>query len=154
MNAHTHSLARASTVSKCRLLNMATGQIHPCWIATCVCFVCLILFFTSHQQSFSYKGTGLPGLNQYKARIIVLAPGHNTVTPVRLEPVAPRSRVKHSTTAPLHSLATCVHFEPSSLENLILLYANNKVSDLQPVHPHGLIRAFVICSLESIISHS
>ena len=26
---------------------------------------CLIWFFTSHQQSFSYKGTGLPGLNQY-----------------------------------------------------------------------------------------
>ena len=26
---------------------------------------CLILFFTSHQQSFSYKGTGLPGLNKY-----------------------------------------------------------------------------------------
>ena len=25
----------------------------------------LILFFTSHQQSFSYKGTGLHGLNQY-----------------------------------------------------------------------------------------
>ena len=30
-----------------------------------VLFVCLIWFFTSHQQSFSYKGTGLPGLNQY-----------------------------------------------------------------------------------------
>ena len=28
-------------------------------------FVCLIWFFTSHQQSFSYIGTGLPGLNQY-----------------------------------------------------------------------------------------
>ena len=28
-------------------------------------FVCLIWFFTSHQQSFSYKGTSLPGLNQY-----------------------------------------------------------------------------------------
>ena len=26
---------------------------------------CLIRFFTSHQQSFSYIGTGLPGLNQY-----------------------------------------------------------------------------------------
>ena len=26
-------------------------------------FVCLIWFFTSHQQSFSYTGTGLPGLN-------------------------------------------------------------------------------------------
>ena len=28
-------------------------------------FVCLILFFMSHQQSFSYIGRGLPGLNQY-----------------------------------------------------------------------------------------
>ena len=28
-------------------------------------FVCLILFFTSHQHSFSYKGTRLLGLNQY-----------------------------------------------------------------------------------------
>ena len=26
---------------------------------------CLILFFKSHQQSFSYKGTSLPELNQY-----------------------------------------------------------------------------------------
>ena len=25
----------------------------------------LIWFFTSHQQSFSYIGTGLPGMNQY-----------------------------------------------------------------------------------------
>ena len=33
-----------------------------------------------------------------------LAQGHNTVTPVRLEPAAPRSRVKHSTTEPLRSL--------------------------------------------------
>ena len=29
---------------------------------------------------------------------------HNAVTPVRLEPTAPRSRVKHSTTEPLRSL--------------------------------------------------
>ena len=28
-------------------------------------------FFTSHEQSFSYKGMGLPGLNQDKARINV-----------------------------------------------------------------------------------
>ena len=42
------------------------------YFTVCMCptkrtlgFVCLILFFTSHQQSFSYKGTGLPGLNQY-----------------------------------------------------------------------------------------
>ena len=26
---------------------------------------CLIWFFASHQLSFSYKGTGLPGLNKY-----------------------------------------------------------------------------------------
>ena len=28
-------------------------------------FVCLIRLFMCHQQSFSYVGTGLPGLNQY-----------------------------------------------------------------------------------------
>ena len=33
-----------------------------------------------------------------------LAQGHNTVTPVRLEPAASRSRVKHSTTESLRSL--------------------------------------------------
>ena len=32
-----------------------------------------------------------------------LAQGHNTVKPVRLEPKPLRSRVKHSTTEPLHS---------------------------------------------------
>ena len=34
----------------------------------------------------------------------VLLKDHNAVTPVRLEPTAPRSRVKHSTTEPLRSL--------------------------------------------------
>ena len=38
-------------------------QDEVIFIMICL-FVCLILFFTSHQQSFSYKGTGLPGLNQ------------------------------------------------------------------------------------------
>ena len=32
---------------------------------------------------------GLPGLNQYLARINVLAQGHNAVTPARLKPLAP-----------------------------------------------------------------
>ena len=62
----------------------------------------------SHQQSFSYKGTGLPGLNQYLARINVLAQGHNAVTSVSLEPAALRSRVKRSTTEPLRSRFDCV----------------------------------------------
>ena len=42
-------------------------------------------------MSFSYIGTGLPWLNQYLARINVLAQGYNAVTLVRLEPMAPRS---------------------------------------------------------------
>ena len=64
---------------------------------------CFIWFFTYHQQSFSYKGMGLPGLNKYQARINVLAQGHNMVTRVRLEPTAHLSRVKHSPTEPLRS---------------------------------------------------
>ena len=51
----------------------------------------------------SYKGTGLPVMNQYYARINILAKGYNAVTPVRLEPAALRSGVKHSTTEPLRS---------------------------------------------------
>ena len=40
-----------------------------------------------------------------KLGLISLAQGQNAVTPVRLEPAAPQSRVKHSTTEPLRSLA-------------------------------------------------
>ena len=36
--------------------------------------------------------------------ICVLLKAHNAVMPVRLEPAASQSRVKHSTTEPLHSL--------------------------------------------------
>ena len=42
-------------------------------------------------MSFICIMTGLPGLNQYLARINVVAQGHNAVTPVRLEPMVPRS---------------------------------------------------------------
>ena len=70
------------------------------------------LIFTSHQQFFSYNRTSHSGLNQYKARINVLAQGHNGVTSARLEPAPPRSRVKHSTTEPstlpLSHCAPCV----------------------------------------------
>ena len=78
-------------------------------------FVCLIWFFTSNQQSFSYIGTGLPGLNQYLARINVPAQGHNTVIPMRLEPATPGSRVKHSTTEPLRSPASWVVLDVNKL---------------------------------------
>ena len=41
-----------------------------------------------------------------KDKCVCLAQGHNAVTPVKLEPAAPRFRVKHSTTEPLCSLAS------------------------------------------------
>ena len=44
-----------------------------------------------------------------------LAQGHNAVTPVRLEPTIPRSRVKHSTTEPLHSSHKIVYLTPLML---------------------------------------
>ena len=40
----------------------------------------------------------------------VLLKDHNAVTPVRLEPAASRSRVKHSTTEPLRSHLNVVFF--------------------------------------------
>ena len=38
------------------------------------------------------------GSNKYLAKINALAQGHNAVMPVKLEPTAPLSRLKHSTT--------------------------------------------------------
>ena len=62
------------------------------------------LIFTSHQQSFSYKRTCLPGMKQYIACINnVLAQGHKAVTPV------PRCRVELSTTEPLRSYIYYCH---------------------------------------------
>ena len=46
----------------CILLNIQKIMLKYQFLAK---VVCLIWFFTSHQQSFSYLGTGLPGLNQY-----------------------------------------------------------------------------------------
>ena len=43
------------------------------------------------------------GWTSTKLGLTCLAQGHNAVTPVRLEPTASWSRVKHSTTEPLHS---------------------------------------------------
>ena len=49
-----------------------------------------------------------------------LAQGHNTETPVRLEPTATRSGVKHSTTEPLRSVQIfCV------LKRMVILRVHN-----------------------------
>ena len=49
----------------------------------------LILYVSS--TSFSYKGTGPPWFNSTKLGLMCLAQEHNTVTPVRLKPAAPRA---------------------------------------------------------------
>ena len=48
-----------------------------------------------------------------------LAQGHNAVTPVRLEPAALRSRVKHSTTEPLRSQYVKCHLLVRTLVNFL-----------------------------------
>ena len=52
------------------------------------------------------KGWVFQGWTSTKLGLMCLAQGHNAVTPVRLEPTAPRSQVKHSTTEPLRSHLT------------------------------------------------
>ena len=54
-----------STVAASHLTGHMSHSDHIQSIASFyVCF-CLIRFYTSHQQSFSYKGMGLIGSNQY-----------------------------------------------------------------------------------------
>ena len=44
---------------------------------------------------------------------------HNAVTPVRLEPAASRSRVKHSTTEPLRYLYDDMHIHAKCDKNIL-----------------------------------
>ena len=70
----------------------------------CVCMPrVIVLFLNVPSTIFQLYKDGSSWVDQYLARINVLAQGHNGVKPVRLEPAAPRSRGKHSTTEPLHS---------------------------------------------------
>ena len=54
-----------------------------------------------------------------------LAQGHNAVRPVRFEPKAPRSRVKHYTTEPLHSLSKPVVDLKKDIAPSLLLHAKS-----------------------------
>ena len=68
------------------------------------------------------------------------------MTPVRLEPAAPLSWVKHSTTEPLHSLIFHVFIDYKIIEprheiSNNVVFETSKASD-QPAHVHSLIRAY------------
>ena len=68
-----------------------------------------------------------------KARINALAQGHKAVMPMRLEPAAPRSRVKHSTTEPLHTLKSYVWVSESiiNLKNILLFFCFDSLCPCQ-----------------------
>ena len=81
--------------------------------------VYFIWSFTSSQQFFSYVRIGLPGLNQYKQKLMCLAWGQNTVARVRLESATPQSWVKHSTTEPLCSITACDYPPLNTKEHMV-----------------------------------
>ena len=68
---------------------------------------CLIWFFTSVNNLSVIKGWIFLGRTSTKLGLMCLAQGHNAVMLLRLEPPAPLSRVKHSTTEPLRSPNFC-----------------------------------------------
>ena len=67
--------------------------------ATCV-FVCLfdLILYVPVNNLLVKSGRVFLGWTSTKLGLMCLAQGHNAVTPVRLEPAAIWSRVKHSTT--------------------------------------------------------
>ena len=62
----------------------------------------LILYVQVNNLSVT-SGWVFLGWTSTELELMCLANGHNTVTPVRLEPVALQSRVKHFTIEPLRS---------------------------------------------------
>ena len=59
------------------------------------------------------------GITITKLGLMYLAQGYNAVTPVRLEPVALRSRVKHSTIEPLRSLCLWIFFKMNFFKKIL-----------------------------------
>ena len=77
-----------------------------------VCLIGLILSVMSRRVCLCWTST--------KRGIKCLAQGQYAVPPVRLEPIAPRSRVNHSTTEPPHSSIFCS--VPRGVGKLVLRY--------------------------------
>ena len=116
-------LPKIGSVIECLTLYWrVTGYRLKACTALCP-FVCLIWFFTSQSTIFQlhrdWSSWVEPVLSQ---DYMCLAQGHNTVTPVRLEPTALRSRVKHSTTEPLGSLSLCPWARHFTLSYIVLVW--------------------------------
>ena len=103
---------------KSKTINIRKGMfLNINCLAIYVCLFDLILYVPSTIFQLNRDGSSWvePVLSWDKC---VLLKDHNTVTSVRLEPAALRSRVKHSTTEPLRSL---LQFMFRNIPFLILL---------------------------------
>ena len=72
------------------------------FVKVCVCLFDLILYVSVNNLSVT-SGRVFMGCTSTKLGLMCLAQGHNAMMPVRLEPTALWSQVKHSTTEPLCS---------------------------------------------------
>ena len=79
------------------------------------------------------------GWTSTKLVLMRLAQGHNAVTLVRLEEVAPRSRIKHSTTEPLRSLRQVLLYY---LCHLFLLSSESSELLIDRIYPLGFFTLY------------
>ena len=77
---------------------------HHCIGQLYTCLLGWILFVPVNNFSVMSDSVFL-GLASTKQGLMCLDEGHKAVTPVRLEPATPRSRVKHSNNEPMRSLS-------------------------------------------------
>ena len=96
------SVGSCEPLPMCRLTIAFAAQITKAW-RFFVLFFYLILYVPSTIFQLFRDGSSW-GLTNTKLGLMCLAQGHYAVPLVRLEPAAPRSRVKHSTTEPLRSI--------------------------------------------------
>ena len=73
-----------------------------------------------------------------------LAQGHKAVTPVRLEPAASWSRVKHSTTEPLRSLLFPVNEMDLKFSKTVIFYNRYEILEIQKCYSMALMSTFEI----------
>ena len=90
----------------CGRLVLSTHVFAILWEGIHSQYTCIFVY--SYMYGFVWFNSFVPstiflGWTSTKLGLMCLAQGHNSVTPVRLEPASPRSRVKHSTNESLRS---------------------------------------------------
>ena len=114
------------------------------------CFVChvhlgVLVLFVMCTLGFMFCLSCAPWGSCFVCHVH-LAQGHNAVTPVRLEPAALQSRVKHSTTEPLRSLHYFLRNVAKFLECTV------SWGSCFVCHVHlGVLVLFVMCTLGLLV---